>query len=260
MSHFGNWLSAYVDGQLSPARATRLEMHTAVCKRCALELESIGAARNALLAAVDVEPGPDLNDRLMRAAAEIKATDNSPRRGYAPAELQPHRLWQENTLALTGDLRASHRSSRLALVAGAICAVLLGTLAAQGAPTTVMPDLSDIDALTILAGGQSRGTTVQQVNFGEQSNPIMVREQQGKLDTQQLDAALRTQIANREVFVLSAEPLHLVWQSGDIVVDLVATAQSPAVAEVIANYPNHAFSSGFEHRIARGWATLTGAN
>ena len=260
MSHFGDWMSAYVDGQLGAARAERLVMHTAQCRRCATELAAIRQARSALMSAPDVDPSSELTNRLLRAVAEQNVPADFPRRQVVPFELRPESTQDRVLPALTGEVHRPQRARRATLMVGAgVCAALLG-VAALGSPSLVAPDLSDVEALTILAGGQSRDSMVQQVNRGEQDNPIMVREQSGKLATHELDAVQNMRIADRPVFVLSVEPLHIVWQSGDIVVDLVAAGQSPAVTEVIEHYPNHSFPSGVERRIARGWATLTGAN
>lgn len=260
MSHFGEWISAYVDGELSTPRSERLMMHTAQCKECAIELESVREARRALLSVPDAEPSPDLTARLMRATSGEMGPENQRPRRESPAELQPETGADRTYAALTGEVRRPRRTRRVLLTAGLGVGAVLIVLGTLGAPTLVTPDLSEIEALTVLSGGQARESMVRQVDLGQQDDPIMVREQAGKLATEDLDAVATTRIADRTVFVLSVEPLHLVWQSSDIVVDLVAAGQTQAVTEVIEHYPNHSFPSGFEHQIARGWATLTGAS
>lgn len=260
MSHFGEWMSSYIDDQLSPGRAQRLHMHVAQCEPCAVELAEIRQARRMLLAAPDVEPDPELTSRLMGVLAAQRQQNETEGRGAVPVELRPESRLNRTYPALTGEVRR-RKPVRTSILAGvAVVSAALVAVAALGAPTAVVPDLSSVEAMTILAGGQSRNSTTQQVNVGVQSDPVMVREQLGELDVQELDPILRTEISQRPVFVLSTEPLHLVWQSGDIVVDLVAARHTPTVTEVIEQYPNHSFPSGIEHRIARGWATLTGAN
>lgn len=260
MSHFGEWTSAYVDGQLSRAQAERLAMHALQCKECAYEIDSIRAARAVLLSARDVEPSPDLASRLMLVAG---AHDGPGVRGMhrdIPVDLRPERDRDRTFVALTGELPPTGRMRRsLMMVAVGICAGVLA-LTALGSPTTVVPDLSEIEALTILAGGQSRTSTIAQVNLGERDNPIMVREQQGRLGTEQLDAVSTTRIAGRTVYVLSEEPLHIVWQSGERVVDLISPGQDRAVIDVIESYPNEELPNGIERRIVRGWTKLSGAN
>lgn len=260
MSHFGEWTSAYVDGQLSQAQAERLTMHALQCKECAREIDSIRSARAALLSAPVVEPSPDLASRLLLVAS---AHDGPGARGMQremPVELRPERDRDETFVALTGELPSTGRMRRsLMTVAVGICAGVLA-LTTLGSPTTVVPDLSEIEALTILAGGQSRTSTVAQVNLGERDNPIMVREQRGRLGTEQLDAVSTTTIAGRTIYVLSKEPLHMVWQSGEKVVDLVSPGQDRAVIDVIESYPNEEFPNGIERRIVRGWTKLSGAN
>lgn len=259
MSHFGEWISAYVDGQLSRAQAERLIVHAAGCKECSFEIDATRRARHALLAAAVEDPSPDLATRLLSVADTFNRPDQDNARRSVPPDLRPETAQGQTFSALTGELTTRSRIRRgLTVAVAAVGAALLG-LVILGAPRTVVPDLSEIEALTVLAGGQPRNSNISQVNLGEQNNPIMVREQTGQLAAEQLDSVRTTRVSGRTVYVLSQEPLHLVWQSDDTVIDLVTPHNNPAVTSVIESYPDKDFPNGIERRLARGWATLSGA-
>lgn len=48
MSHLGELLSAYLDGEVSPAERTRVTSHIADCSLCQAELADLHSARSAL--------------------------------------------------------------------------------------------------------------------------------------------------------------------------------------------------------------------
>ncbi|MDM7855679.1 zf-HC2 domain-containing protein [Cellulomonas alba] len=80
MSHRGPWISAYLDGQLSPEEAERATAHVAQCRACAEELAAARATRRALAAAPDMDPTPDLTARLLSLAP------GEPRRAVPPVD------------------------------------------------------------------------------------------------------------------------------------------------------------------------------
>ncbi|GIG28618.1 zf-HC2 domain-containing protein [Cellulomonas marina] len=81
-------------------------------------------------------------------------------------------------------------------------------------------------------------------------------EQQGVLDLAALTGVAQEDLGGRPVHVLTDEPLHAVWQSGDCVVQLVAPSADVA-AELVAAVPARAFDDGVAARLTRGWSTVT---
>lgn len=66
---------------------------------------------------------------------------------------------------------------------------------------------------------------------------------------------------DHDVRVLSSEPWHVAWQSGDTVVDVATDVDAETLAELVAAFPGSAEGddAGVLHEISRGWSTMTGA-
>lgn len=88
---------------------------------------------------------------------------------------------------------------------------------------------------------------------------IVVREEAGRLDAAALAGVETRRFGDREVYVVSSEPWHLVWQSGSTVVDLVADASESDVVALVTAFPDGDYDSGIPARIGRGWTLMTGA-
>lgn len=88
---------------------------------------------------------------------------------------------------------------------------------------------------------------------------VVVTEQQGRLDTETLAGAPTSQVRGREVYVLSYEPWHVVWQADSTVVQVVASESSGPADELVGAFPGGAFDDGVTAQITRGWDTVTGA-
>ena len=93
---------------------------------------------------------------------------------------------------------------------------------------------------------------------GRRRDPLVVTEQQGRLDTTALAGAPTSEVGGREVYVLSFEPWHVVWQSDATVVQVVASQSSGSAETLVAAFPGGAFDDGVPARITRGWNTVTG--
>jgi len=88
---------------------------------------------------------------------------------------------------------------------------------------------------------------------------LVVTEEQGRLDTTALAGAPTTEVGGREVYVLSFEPWHVVWQADGTVVQVVGSQSSESAATLVGAFPGGAFDDGVPARITRGWNTVTGA-
>ena len=62
MTHAGDRLSAYLDGELNPAEQTSIESHLADCASCRSERDAAGASRSLVRSLPVVEPPPDVFD------------------------------------------------------------------------------------------------------------------------------------------------------------------------------------------------------
>jgi hypothetical protein len=88
---------------------------------------------------------------------------------------------------------------------------------------------------------------------------VVVTEQQGHLDTDALAGAPTSTVGGREVYVLSYEPWHVVWQADATVVQVVAAESSGSADDLVGAFPGGAYDAGVPAQITRGWDTVTGA-
>lgn len=87
---------------------------------------------------------------------------------------------------------------------------------------------------------------------------MVILEEHGRLQPDAVADAEVLEVDGREIRVLSGEPWHGVWQSGDTVVSIVASVPEETVHELIKAYPRATYDDGLPARIARGWSTLAG--
>ena len=123
----------------------------------------------------------------------------------------------------------------------------------EWAPCGPLPEGYHVTALRLLPGGEGI-----EVDLDGGHGLMVVTQQHGRLAPHVVDAATPFEMAGASVHLLSRAPWHAVWQSGDIVVSLVAEVPSPALATVVGAHPPAPVDEGVPARIARGWAALAG--
>ncbi len=160
-----------------------------------------------------------------------------------------------------------HRSDPLTVLAQAAPAVAVGgswddagesalaVLEGQGwtCPTTLPTGYSVVD----VRDDSVRG--VLEIDLAAPGGEVVVREQTGVLDTAALAGGDTWDVGGRSVHVLSEEPWHVVWQSGDTVIDVVADTEQETLSALVAAFPARDYDAGVPARISRGWTTMTGA-
>lgn len=87
---------------------------------------------------------------------------------------------------------------------------------------------------------------------------VVLREQKGQLDPAALEGTTRLVVDGNPVYVVSDEPVHLVWQSSDTVIDVVSEMSLDDVLQLVSTFTVDEFDTGFQARVGRGWSTLTG--
>lgn len=102
-------------------------------------------------------------------------------------------------------------------------------------------------------------STVLEVDVVGPEGSLVVTEQQGRLDTDALAGAPTSRVGGREVYVLSYEPWHVVWQADSTVVQVVASESNGSAEELVGAFPGGAYDDGVPAQITRGWDTVTGA-
>jgi len=175
-----------------------------------------------------------------------------------------------------------HRSDPLNVLAQAAPRAT-GALVVGGVPTAEQgaghEDAPDGDGATALAALDAEGWTCPtslpegfsvvdvrnaprgavEIDLEAPGGEAVVREQHGLLDTAALAGGDTWDVEGRRVHVLSEEPWHVVWQSGDTVIDVVADTEQETVAALVAAFPARDYDAGVPARISRGWTTMTGA-
>lgn len=92
-----------------------------------------------------------------------------------------------------------------------------------------------------------------EVDLAGPAGRIVVTQERGRLMVAALRAAARLQAGDRAVYVLSRQPWHAAWQSGDTVVTVVSEGYTPTVARLVADFPAAGYDDGLLPRLARGW-------
>jgi len=104
-----------------------------------------------------------------------------------------------------------------------------------------------------------QGTDGVEIDLDGPYGAVVVTRQYGRLDPDAVAGLPVMEAGGHDVHVLSRAPWHLVWQSGDTVVSVVAGGQSPAVEAVATAYPEVPFDDGVDAQISRGWAVVAGS-
>jgi hypothetical protein len=110
-----------------------------------------------------------------------------------------------------------------------------------------LPAGLDVTALRLLG---EHGEMLE-IDLSGAAGHVVVRQQAGRL------AAGRAQtVAGRRVTVLSDEPMHVAFQSDDVVVDIAADVPADVLGQVLSAFPADGYDAGVLPRIARGWSTV----
>jgi len=163
---------------------------------------------------------------------------------------------------------ARHPAQALALLAAAdglvteigllVTPVSSAAGAAADDASTAWPALPDgYQVVSVHAG--TAGTAGTEIDLDGPYGTVVVIQQAGRLDPAAVLGASVAQVGGHDVRVLSAAPLHMVWQSGDTVIGIVAGGMSPAVEALVTAYPAEPFDDGFAAQVSRGWRALAGA-
>ncbi|MFE6969499.1 zf-HC2 domain-containing protein [Isoptericola sp. NPDC057653] len=129
-------------------------------------------------------------------------------------------------------------------------------------------------AITALRGdgctatdGSSTGSVELDVSGPDGNAVVCLR--QGRLADLEAAAVGGTSVAgsgalevrDHDLRVLSSDPWHVAWQSGDTAFDLASDLPADALAELVAAFPGTSTGddAGVLDEISRGWTTMTGA-
>ncbi len=207
------------------------------------------------------------------------------RMGPAPVPAAPLPASRTERLQARACLR-DHDGRRMpGLTVLAAAGLVAAWLFAIGEEAAVVPQQHPAQALTLLAAAEALGATenpdvdpaapatvppgyevvavqrdgdVVEIDLDGPYGAVVVTHQPGRLDPDAVADAPVIEVGGHEARVLSRAPWHMVWQSGDTVVSVLAGGQSPAVEAVATLYPELPFDDGVDARIRRGWTVLAG--
>ena len=120
-------------------------------------------------------------------------------------------------------------------------------------PGTLPPGVSMTQVRFV---GEDDGTL--EVDLEGPLGRVVLREQKGQLDPDALEGTTRMVVEGNPVYLVSEEPVHLVWQSSDTVIDIVSEMSLDDVLQLVSTFTVDEFDTGFQARVGRGWSTLTG--
>lgn len=115
-----------------------------------------------------------------------------------------------------------------------------------------LPQGYEVTAVRLLDDGD-----VLEIDVADGESTVVLTEQRGRLDLGGLAVVGSATIGEHTVHVLSTEPWHAVWQSGDAVVKVLAPTASQG-GELVAAFPVLDAEDGLASRIGRGWAAVAG--
>lgn len=268
MAHLGYLLTALADGQLSPATTERVLEHVAACPPCAAELAAERRARLILAEAECESAGADLAARLRTICEQHETVP----REVEPAASHPARRAVAWT-SLGTVLGASALAACLFVIGaprdagplygGSSALASLGTVAdaapagleVQTAATAITPAGLPDGVFTVTGQRQVGQATV--VELSGRRGHVVLAVQRGRLDPSSVDHLGPVDVFGAPRFVLSTEPWHAVWQSGDEVVELVTDLPPQQVAELVAHFPTQDYDANLTARLSRGWELVT---
>jgi hypothetical protein len=132
---------------------------------------------------------------------------------------------------------------------------ILDWMGAEGWPTIeALPE-----GVTVLGTRFSGSDSeVLEVDLSTPLGDVVFREQRGQLDAAKVSDLHTLTVHDAPVYVISGEPVHLVWQSSDTVIDLVTQVPLDDVLDLVSAFAVDEFDSSVQARFGRGWTTLTG--
>jgi anti-sigma factor RsiW len=153
VTHLGSQLSALADGQLAPEAAERALAHVAGCPECAEGLAAARAAREALAAAREVCPDPELTARLLALGA-LRLEPVHPPRAARTAPLATSSMALPGTGAYRGSYDGSVLPRKRPVLPVAAAVVAIGLVSAayvMGGEPDVSVDGHPVAALSALS-------------------------------------------------------------------------------------------------------------
>lgn len=118
-----------------------------------------------------------------------------------------------------------------------------------------LPDGYEVTAARLV--GQAGA--LLEVDLAGPDGSIVLTQERGRLETRALAGVSEEAVGDRTVYVLTRQPWHAVWQSGETVVSIVSEASTDAVAQLVSDFPAAGYDDGLPARLVRGWDTVTGA-
>jgi len=264
--HLSSMLSAYVDGQLSAAKAERVEGHLAVCGECAAAVEEISAVRKMLATPPIIAPSEWL-------LAQLSLIEDAQSAGMAE-ERDGKQKWPTRLLIAAFGVAASMAllavlgTYDLPDVSGNVAQraqnSLLNTHASRFMASTnvadsdpaLEPELRSLAARTasleIIAVTRDFDRDEVEVILTLDAAQAVVRERRGKLPVGDQALGRKAEIAGYEVQVLEQAPWTALWQRGDRVISVAADAPHDTIALIIESFPPAPVDEGIGARVMRG--------
>ncbi|WP_296664974.1 anti-sigma factor [Demequina sp.] len=272
--HLGERIHDLLDNRLSRPAAAEAMAHLSECPECTERWRELRAAREALNSS---EAGIDMTFA----------------RRLLDRERMAQMAEQENPRSARAARGRDRRPVILTLSVTLVLVAVLGAAYVAGAPAEVDPELSassedgmlsvvQLDSQSMRSGDElnawihpdwqasgfvpveavvreaSDGSPVLVARLLSGSQPVLVLEQQGRLNSAYVADAPLAEVEGIDAFVVSTSPASVVWQAGEIVVSLTCTCAVGTLEDVAAAFPQDG-EPGFVDRIMSGMGVFADA-
>jgi anti-sigma factor RsiW len=268
VKHLGDRLHDLLDNRLSRADACAAMEHLGECEPCSVRWRELRAAREALHsseAGIDMRFTQQLLDR--DRMAEIAKGES-----------------RHRARAASGRAR---RPITLAVTAASLVAVAVAAAYSAGAPTEIDYEFAAASSSggaqsvafhgpdSMRAGDQLRawvqpdwqasglvpveakvirgqnGDTILVAAILAHMQAVIITEQHGRLNDSLVADLPRADVDGLDVYVVSEDPAHVVWQTGEVVVSALCECEMTTLESVAAAFPDDE-QPGFVDRVATG--------
>lgn len=107
-------------------------------------------------------------------------------------------------------------------------------------------------------GFSSSSPGVLEMVFGTDVGRVMLTETYGQLDLSAVAKLQPIEHGAGKIYVVSQSPAHLIWQSGENVIELSSTASVSQIGQMTEQFAVSNSDQGLKDRLARGLAQITG--
>jgi hypothetical protein len=250
--HLGDRIHDLLDGRLSRAESELAMEHLAACEDCSTRLKELREAREALNSApagIDMRFAQLLLDK-DRMAEIAKGESKHVARAAKGRDRRPVTIAASAAIILGFTVGAAYLAGAPDSVPGDLVAIAASSdarasqvidpasMSAGEMTEWVQPDWQANGLIPIEAKIKRHGgAEILVASMLVGSDPVVIIEQRGRLSAVVLEKAPVLTVDGLDVYVVSSEPIQVLWQSGSVVIAATCSCAVDTLATVIAAFP-----------------------